>query len=66
MAMKERPEWALDKSYPGRVFVRHQCKETVARLFPGTKAECPGCGKQVPGFWRLKAFPARFSPESLR
>ena len=62
VAMKERPEWALDRSYPGRVLVRHQCEETKARLFPSKQAKCPGCGKQVPSFWRLTAFAARLGP----
>ena len=62
VAMKERPEWALDKSYPGRVLGRHPCKETDARLFPSKEAKCPGCGKQVPDARRIKALVALLGP----
>ena len=64
--MKERPEWALDKSYPGRVLVRHQCKEAEARLFPSKEAKCPGCGERVPTAWRINALVARLGPLNRR
>jgi hypothetical protein len=64
--MKERPEWDLEKVSPSQLFVRHQCKETAARRFPGKEERRTGCGKQVPAFWRFAALIAPFPSLSRR